>query len=200
MGELNSGLFEYTTVWTREPNFHADGSTLTNVNTATAPTIQALLQNCGVANATSLGTQIYNYRTTPAGVRLYNNILDLAYQCQYTFGMSEADVAKIYNNVTTTNVTYFRGRVNVNTAGADVLTALFEGLNNNINEQTASSAAQTLITYRQQNRGNLNFSSWRTDALGSNNQVITALRASTANGGGGYVTTRSYQFTADIAA
>ena len=33
-GELNSGLFEYTTVWTREPNFHADGSSLTNVNTA----------------------------------------------------------------------------------------------------------------------------------------------------------------------
>ena len=28
-GQLNSGLFEYTTVWTREPNFHADGSSLT---------------------------------------------------------------------------------------------------------------------------------------------------------------------------
>ncbi len=47
MGELNSGLFEYTTVWTREPNFHADGSSLTNVNstaTGTEQKIQALLQ------------------------------------------------------------------------------------------------------------------------------------------------------------
>ena len=33
-GELDPGLFEYVTVWTREPNFHADGSSLTNVNTA----------------------------------------------------------------------------------------------------------------------------------------------------------------------
>ena len=45
-------------------------------------------------------------------------------------GMSEADFAKIYNDVTTSTNTYIRGRVNVNTASADVLTALFEGLNN----------------------------------------------------------------------
>ena len=52
--------------------------------------------------------------------------------------MSEADFAKIYNDVTTSTNTYFRGRVNVNTANADVLTALFMGLNpNTINEQTA---------------------------------------------------------------
>jgi len=207
MGQVNSGLFEYTTVWTREPNFHSDGSSLTNVNDTTPSgqqKIQALLQNCGVANATSLGSQIYNYHTTPSGVRLYNNILDLAYQCQYTFGMSEADFAKIYNNVTTTNSTsvpYFRGRVNVNTASADVLTALFMGLDpTTINEQTASGAAQTLITYRQQNPGSLNSISWIMDALGNNNTVVRALRNSTANNRGGYVTTKSFQFTADIAA
>ncbi len=31
---VNHGLLEYTTVYTREPNFQADGTTLTNVNTA----------------------------------------------------------------------------------------------------------------------------------------------------------------------
>ena len=67
--------------------------------------------------------------------------------------MSEADFAKIYNDVTTSTNTYIRGRVNVNTAGADVLTALFMGLN--VDEQTASGAAQSLITYRQQNPDNL---------------------------------------------
>jgi len=211
MGEVNSGLFDYTTVWTREPNFHSDGSSLTNVNTAPQTQIQALLENSGVANATTMAQSIWSYVHATAGggggggggggtaVRSYNNILDFAYQCE-NLGMSEADFAKIYNNVTTTNTTYFRGRVNVNTAGADVLTALFEGLNNNINEQTASSAAQTLVTYRQQNPGSLNSICWLFDALGSNNQVITALRASTANSGGGYVTTKSFQFTADIAA
>ena len=208
MGELNSGLFEYTTVWTREPNFHSDGSSLTNVNTASQTTIQALLQNAGVGNSTTMAQSIWRYVHSTAGggggggaVNNYNNILDFAFRCQ-SFGMSEADFAKIYNNVTTSTNTYFRGRVNVNTADADVLTALFMGLNpNTINEQTASAAAQTLITYRQQNPGNINTVWWLMDALGNNNNpIINALQTSTANGGGGYVTTKSFQFTADIAA
>ena len=81
-----------------------------------------------------------------------NGILDLAVRCR-NLGMSEADFAKIYNDVTTSTNTYIRGRVNVNTADADVLTALFMGLN--VDEQTASGAAQTLVTYRQQNPNNL---------------------------------------------
>jgi hypothetical protein len=104
------------------------------------------------------------------------------------------DFTKIYNDVTTSTNTYFRGRVNANTADADVLTALFEGLN--VDEQTALAAAQTLLTYREQNadNGNLNSVGWLIDALGNNSPVITALRA------GDYVTTKSFQFTADIAA
>jgi DNA uptake protein ComE-like DNA-binding protein len=206
LGQLNSGLFEYTTVWTREPNFHSDGSSLTNVNTAQQQTIQELLQENGVGNATTLAQSIYRYVHSAGGggggVTPFNNILDFALQCQ-NLGMSEADFAKIYNDVTTTNLTddpYFRGRVNVNTASAEVLTVLFMGLNNNINEQTASGAAQTLVTYRKQNPGGLNSIWWLIDALGNNNPVITALARSTANSGGGYVTTKSFQFTADIAA
>jgi type II secretory pathway component PulK len=206
MGQLNSGLFEYTTVWTREPNFHADGSSLTNANTpnmsATAgpALLRTFFQNEGVGNADNMATQLYrNIHPANGGVNNCNNILELAFRCQ-SLGMSEADFAKIYNDVTTSTNTYFRGRVNVNTASADVLTALFMGLNNNINEQTASGAAQSLITYREQNPGNLNSIWWLMDALGNNNPVITALRTSTANSGGGYVTTKSFQFTADIAA
>jgi DNA uptake protein ComE-like DNA-binding protein len=202
-GQLNSGLFEYTTVWTREPNFHSDGSSLTNVNTASETKIQALLQADGAANAANMARSLHSQFQGSTGTRgrvtPCNNILDLAFYCQ-SFGMSEADFAKIYNDVTTSTNTYFRGRVNVNTASADVLTALFMGLNNNISEQTASGAVQSLITYRQQNPGSLNSIWWLIDALGNNNPVITALRASTANGGGGYVTTKSFQFTADIAA
>ena len=202
LGELNSGLFEYTTVWTREPNFHSDGSSLTNVNTASQTTLQTLLQNAGVGNATGLA-QSLNRSISGAGTGAAtpcNNILDFAFRCQ-SLGMSEADFNKIYNNVTTSTNTYFRGRVNVNTANADVLTALFIGLNpNTINEQTASGAAQTVITYRNQNPGNINTVWWLMDALGNNNPVIAALRSSTANSGGGYVTTKSFQFTADIAA
>jgi hypothetical protein len=117
--------------------------------------------------------------------------LDLAVRCR-NLGMSGADFTKIYNDATTSTNAYFRGRVNVNTAGADVLTALFMGLN--VDEQTASAAAQSLISYRQQNPGNLNSIGWLIDALGNNNPVITALQR------GDYVTTKSFQFTADIAA
>jgi type II secretory pathway component PulK len=196
-GELNSGLFEYTTVWTREPNFHSDGSSLTNVNThfKSSSELRTYLQDAGVSsgvNANGLYNSIYSSGNTPANP--CKSILDFAIRCQRE-GMSEADFAKICNDVTTSTNTYFRGRVNVNTAGADVLTALFIGLNpNNISEQTASGAAQTLITYRQQNAGNLNSIWWLIDALGNNSPVITALA------GGNYVTTKSFQFTADIAA
>ncbi len=195
-GEMNYGLFEYTTVYTREPNFHSDGSSLTNVNTATETRLQAFFENEGVSSAATMATAIRNdvyasVRGSPPPPRYYNGILDLAVRSR-NLGMSEADFAKIYNDVTTSTNTYFRGRVNVNTAGADVLTALFEGLN--VDEQTAEGAAQSLIAYRQQNPGNLNSIGWLMDALGNNNPVITALQR------GDYVTTRSFQFTVDIAA
>ena len=111
--------------------------------------------------------------------------------------MNSADFGKIYNYVSTydTNTSYIYGRVNINTASSDVLTALFEGLPQiNGDENTALSAAQTLISYRKQNPSNLDTLMWVVDALGTTSPIITALE------GGDFVTTRSYQFTADIAA
>ena len=196
IGELNSGLFEYTTVWTREPNFHSDGTQLTNVNTQFKNSgqsgLRTFLQNEGVSsavNANGLYNSIYSSGNGPANP--CKGILDFALRCQNS-GMSEADFTKIYNDVTTSTNAYVKGRVNVNTASADVMTALFMGLN--VDEQTAAGAAQSLITYRQQNPANLSSIWWIIDALGNSNPVITALRAND------YVTTKSFQFTADIAA
>jgi DNA uptake protein ComE-like DNA-binding protein len=190
-GGLNSGLLEYTTVWTREPNFHSDGSSLTNVNTATQPQLQSFFENERAGNATAMATSLHSSIHPSYGLNNCNGILDLAVRC-HNLGMSETDFTNIYNNVTTSTNLYLRGRVNVNTAGADVLTALFEGLN--IDQQTASGAAQSLITYREQNPNSLNSIWWMIDALGNNSPVITALQ------GGDYVTIKSFQFTADIAA
>jgi DNA uptake protein ComE-like DNA-binding protein len=193
-GEMNFGLLEYTTVWTREPNFHSDGSSLTNVNTASQQTLRTLFQNEGVNNATTLANSVFrSIHPAAGGLNNCNGILDLAVRCR-NLGMSTADFAKIYDDATTSTNAYLRGRVNVNTASADVLTALFEGLTSD--EQTSEGAAQTLVTYRQQNasNGNLNSIAWLIDALGNNNAVLTALAR------GDYVTTKSFQFTADIAA
>lgn len=192
-GQMNRGLLEYTTVWTREPNFHSNGSSLTNINTASESRIRSFFQSEGVGNANNMAQSIHRSIHPATGrVNPCNGILDLALRC-HNLGMSDADFGKIYNDVTTSTNTYFRGRLNVNTAEPDVLAALFEALLNG-DEQTAEGAAQTVINYRQQNPNNLGSIIWLIDALGSNNQVITALAR------GDLVTTKSYQFTADIAA
>ncbi len=189
--EMNYGLFEYTTVYTREPNFHSDGSSMTNVNTASQSRLQTFFQNEGVSSASTIASGLWRSIHPAVGVNPCSGILDLAVRC-HNLGMSDSDFAKVYNDATTSTNSYIRGRVNVNTADADVLTALFEGLN--IDEETASGAAQSLIAYREQNPENLNSIMWLVDALGSNNSVITALQRHD------WVTIRSFQFTADIAA
>ena len=191
-GQLDPGLFDYVTVYTREPNFHADGSSLTNVNTASESKIKALFQTLGTSRAQQLWTAINNRIHPSRGPgQNFNGILDFALFCKNQ-GVSSDNFATIANNIQTKTNTYIRNRVNVNTAGVDVLTALFMGAN--VDEQTALSAAQTLIGYRQQNPNNLGSIAWVIDALGNNSPVVTALAR------GDYLTTHSYQFTADIAA
>ncbi|MEY4917363.1 MAG: hypothetical protein RL616_1276, partial [Verrucomicrobiota bacterium] len=193
-GDADPGLFEDVTVWTREPNFHSDGTTLTNVNTANTAGLTALLRDNGVGSPNDRAGRILQ-QVQGAGPRPTPN----PFRSQFDFaaywrgqGWSADDFAKISDEATTSTNTYFYGRVNVNTASVDVLTALFSSLNN-VDEQTASSAAQTLVTYREQNYSSLGSVTWVYDALG-NSSVVTALRA------GNFITTKSFQFTADIAA
>ena len=91
--------------------------------------------------------------------------------------MSSTRISRnLADNITTSTNTYLRNRVNVNTASADVLTALFMGaMGQNADESTAESAAQTLVTYRQQNPENLSSVAWVMDALGNTSPVVTAL-------------------------
>ena len=185
--EMNFGLLEYTTVYTREPNFHSDGTLLTNVNTTSRLDLQTLFEDAGIGNASYLAGQLVSQRPT----RGYAGLLAFCVSCK-TFGMSSSDFAKITDDVTTSTSAYIRGRVNVNTAGVDVLTALLAGAG--LDENTASGTAQSLITYRQQNPNNLTSVAWLVDALGNTSSAVQALAR------GDYVTTRSYQFTADVAA
>jgi hypothetical protein len=78
------------------------------------------------------------------------------------------------------------GLVNVNTAAEPVLAALLGGVNMDTN------GAAMLIAYRQSNPTRLNSVSWVAEALQGNAQAIDLL--------GPYITGRTYQFTADIAA
>jgi type II secretory pathway component PulK len=107
-------------------------------------------------------------------------------------GMTSAELGQIVNNLKFTTAAYTRGRVNINTASATVLDALFLGIG--VDQSAASSAAQQLVQYRQQNPNNLGSIGWLVDALGTSSPVVRALAT------GDYITTHSYQFLADIAA
>jgi type II secretory pathway component PulK len=186
--EVQPGLSEYLTVYTREPNFDIDGNSFTNVSTAGRAELRTLLQDNNVGNASTIAQQ-FPVTAPTAG---YPGMLDFCLRCK-TRGMSSADFAKIYPYITTSTASYIRGRVNINTASETVLEALFMGLG--VDQSTADSAAQTMITYREQNPTDTNSPAWMIDALGSTSPVVTAVAIA-----GDYITTRSYQFTADIAA
>ena len=188
-GQINYGLLEYMTAWTREPNFFFYQGTVSNKIDVNVPSnylyptgqMSQLLQGANISTSFIL---------TLSNSVPYTNLLAFAVAA-YQGGMNSADFDKIYNYVSTydTNTSY------INTASSDVLTALFEGLPQiNGDENTASSAAQTLISYRKQNPSNIDTLMWVVDALGTTSPIITALD------GGDFITTRSYQFTADIGA
>jgi type II secretory pathway component PulK len=180
---LDSGLFEYTTVYSRQPNFHSDGSSLTNVTSQAA--LRSLLQaRFGSARARQIITRTSGNNTT------IRNLIQF-----YTLsGLTSSEFAQIAGDITVATNTYSYGLVNINTAGAPVLEALFLSLG--VSQNVAQSAAQTLVDYRRQNSGNLNSISWIVDALGSSHAVVQTLAGARRD----YLTTRAFQFTADIAA
>lgn len=195
-GQVEPGLLEYFTVYTREPNFGPGGIQLTNVNTISSNQLASFLQNSGVSSASTIARRVYLAMHPSVGTQSLNRgILEFCLRCKNA-GMSTSDFEKIYPYATTSTNTYIRGRVNINTANATVLTALFMGvgINQGVDQSTASSAADSIISYRQQNADNLDSVAWIIDALGATSPVISALRQ------GDYITARTYQFTADIAA
>ena len=197
------GLLELCTVYTREPNFlvyNDQDVLLTNVSTVSEQDLQDLFQSADVSSSYAEAIRNYTHPTTasgrPSGTTVaFNGILDFCVFCKNA-GMSSQDFSKIYPYVTTSTSTYIRGRVNIDTAGLTVLTALFWGVgySQGVDQSTAESAAQTVINYREQNQGNLYSVAWLVDALGTSSPVIKALQT------GDYITARTYQFEADIAA
>src|ERR1019366_5449125 len=113
-GQLDPGLLEYTTVYTREPNFHSDGTSLTNVNAVTTMTsqtrivtfLQTFLQAENVGSASTLATKLYQSFSQQGAC---TGVLDFALRCQAA-GMSESDFTKLANDVTINTNTYYFNR------------------------------------------------------------------------------------------
>ena len=173
-GVLDMGLLDYVTVYSHEPSTTTNGTARVNVgdlgNPAQATQLRSLLQNAGVANP----NLILARTTTPPVV---TSVLEFYIRS----GMSADDFAKIEVGVRNPNAD---GLVNVNTASASVLACIFAGAGVDTNQ------AVSLVAYRQSQTGPLTSLAWVKDVLdpGTARQV------------GRWLTGKTYQFTADIAA
>ena len=194
-GMLNPGVLEYVTVYSREPNTNSDGTAKVNISSLTSGSTQliSLLQtNFSAAQAKTILDKLGlgSAAPQPPGSGPPSPAITVRFASPLAFyarsGMTPTDFALIATNLTVTTNSYVSGRVNVNTASAAVLTCLLGG---------DTGAAQQLVSYRQAHPNNLTSSAWVADALGQTYaDSLTTLQAVD------YLTTQSYQFTADIAA
>ena len=169
-GGLNAGILEYVTVYSREPNTQIDGTPRININTRGQAGLRTVLQNALGADRGSQVLQQAGRNTT------YTSVL----QFYISSGMTADEFAQVADALTVSADPYVQGLVNVNTASATVLACLPGiGVNN----------AQTLVTYRQAHPDQLATVAWVVQVLGS-----------AAAAAGPYITAKSYQLTADVAA
>ena len=207
---LDPGILEYFTVYGRESNTNSDGTAKVNVSSVSSGStalISLLQTNFGTARTQqilgSLGVVTSAPSRPPGGAGgapapgmggaaapSAASTTTVSFKSPLQFyvrsGMTSTEFAQIGTNLTATSGAYVQGRVNVNTASAAVLACLAGG---------DTGVAQQLVNYRQSNPNNLTSIAWVIDALGqSYPDALTALEA------GDFLTTQSFQFTADVAA
>jgi hypothetical protein len=170
---LDPGLVEYFTVYSREP---AGG---TNINIR--QDVQALLDNVLGNRAAQIMSQLFPTRPPgPGGGNVTPNRTSLL-QFYLNSGMTEDEFAQVADYLRATTNTFSEGLVNVNTASEPVLECI-PGI--------GVDYASQMISYRESNPSKLATVAWVVDVIGETN----ALSA------GPFITTHSYQYTADIAA
>jgi type II secretory pathway component PulK len=212
-GMVDPGILEYVTVYTQEPN-STNSASMVNISslstTSDGPLRSLLTTNFGSTRATQILQSLGLGTATAATSRTGSSAATAAASAGRTgaaatptaaattvvftsplqfyvrSGMTTAEFAQVFTNFTMTNGPYLLGRVNINTAPAPVLTCLLDG---------DTAAAQAVVNYRVANPNNLTSIAWIIDALGQTYASdLPSLEA------GDYITTQSYQFSADVAA
>ena len=168
---INSGLLEYVTVFSREPNTRADGSSRINITQPFSTGLRELLTN---ALSSSRAREIEKKISTAGKI---TSVL----QFYLRSGMTEEEFEKIAPDLTAKSGTYLTGLINVNTASSAVL-ACVPGLD-------ADKAAALVSTRSSQATPPVSLA-WIVPILGEQ----SAIQA------GPYLTTNSYQWSVDVAA
>lgn len=166
------GLFEYVTVYSREPNTTEDGEERAYLNDSDTDTLSTYLEE-------QLGEQRASEAMEQAGVgdRTFTSVLEF-----YLYsGLTREEFDPIANGLTVSEDEYIDGLININTASATVL-ACIPGI--------GAENADAVVSYRSRSEEDLGSVAWLTEVLDSDEAVEA----------GPYVTTLSYQFSADVAA
>jgi DNA uptake protein ComE-like DNA-binding protein len=169
-GKLDPGILEYVTVFSRESNKREDGSDRTNVSQFNDQVRAMLTETFGEARGQEIAGRFGPTARVRSPLEFYARS-----------GMTPEEFAQISDSITTNTGDYVQGLVNVNTASEQVL-ACIPG----IGYDKAGSVVATRLT-----RGYGDTSiAWLLDVLGEEGAVQA----------GPYVTGKSFQCSADVAA
>ena len=170
-GHLDRGFFDYVTVYSVEPNVSESGEQRINVNdvASQAQALSTLLRQVVE------GDRFFQVMDRVRDERPFRNVLDFYLRTELTLSEFE----QIADQLTTRREEDLVGLVNVNTAPRQVLLCL-PGLD--------ESDVQALVAKRADAGIDLSTIAWVAEALPREKAIAV----------GDYITTRSFQFSADI--
>jgi len=170
-GNLDHGFFDYVTVFSSQPNTSASGEERVNVNEVGSQGLSSLLREA------LSDDRYYTVMQYVRARRPFANVLDFYDRTNLT----EAEFAPIADRITTSDEDVLVGLVNVNTAPREVLMCLPE---------LDESDVDALLAGRLASEADLSTVAWVAEVLPREKAVAI----------GGQITTRSFQFSADILA
>lgn len=168
-GRLDTGFYDYVTVYSVETNLDSEGNQRININDARS---RADLQSA-LADVVKEDRALEIMNRVPTNPS-FSNILDF----YFATGLKAEEFSQIVDRLTTSNEESLPGLVNVNTAPKAVLLCL-PGLE--------ESDVEALLSRRSSGDG-LDTIAWVAEVLERNKAVAV----------GSYVTTRSFQYSVDI--
>ena len=170
LGQFNSGLLEYVTVFSREPNTFGDGSRRVNVTNTRSPALRRLLtQTLGASRAGAIMGRI--------GTQAIHSVLEFYRKG----GLTAPELDQLTPRLTMRGGAYAVGLINVNTASAAVLAC--------VPSITPDLASQIVAGRPTPAVGVTTNLAWVSPILG-----LASAHA------GPYLTAQSYQVSADVAA
>ena len=170
-GKLDPGFYHDVTVYTREPNTSADGSERINVNDANTRELSQLLR--GVVGE----DRYFQTMDLVRSGQPFASVLDFYVRT----GLKAEEFKTIADRLTTSREEMLEGRLNINTAPKRVLLYL---------PDLDESDAEAIVSKRRGSDVDLDNIAWVAEALAPEKAVAI----------GSYITTRAYQFSADIVA